>query len=265
MANAAPVSVARGNGIGSARRSFRVAAVLLIVGEVLYAAVTPLWHPGGDPDPVGEFGLYAASQTWTLVHTLQFASAALITFGLLALARGVDAGSGVSGLLTRFGSATAVAALGVSGVLYAVDGVALKEAADAWVTAPPGAQPVFLSVVEGIRGIEWGLRGYADYAMGLAVLLLAVGIATRAQLPRALGYLWGVIGLLYIVHGVGYASSYSALSDHSLLGTTTYVLTLLVLAWAIWLAVSAWRPASDDARSPADAATSTGPSASSSA
>lgn len=257
MTSAIPTEPAgTGIDVSSARSSWRVGAVLVIVGEVLYAAVTPLWHPGGSPDPIGEFGLYAGSHTWTLVHSLQFASVALIIFGLLALARGADADSGAPRLVTRFASASAVAALGVSGVLYAVDGVALKEAADTWVTAPPATQPMFLAVVEGIRGIEWGRRGYADYAAGLTGVLLAVALASSTQLPRALGYLLGVIGLLYIAHGVGYASSYSALSDHSILGTISYVLTLLVLGWALWLAVCVWRPVAHEVRRHADAATS---------
>lgn len=58
-----------------------------------------------------------------------------------------------------------------------------------------------------------------------------------AQLPRALGYLLGLIGLVYIAHGVGYDSSYSAIPAHSLLDTTTYGLVVLVVViWAMWLA-----------------------------
>lgn len=48
-----------------------------------------------------------------------------------------------------------------------MDGVALKEAANAWVSGPPAVQLALLAVVEGIRGIEWGPRVYADYTTGL--------------------------------------------------------------------------------------------------
>jgi hypothetical protein len=75
--------------------------------------------------------------------------------------------TGIRGLVSRFGAASAVAVIALNGAIYAVDGVALKQAVDAWVEKPPAAQPAYLAAVEGVRGVEWGLRGYGAYTFGL--------------------------------------------------------------------------------------------------
>lgn len=234
------------------RASLRPGAALVIAGEILYAVATPLWHPGGNPDPVGELADYAGSRSWALVHVLQFGAAVLVGFGLLALAHGVT-GPGHRTLVSRCAGAAAIVAIAVNAVLYAVDGVALEEAVNAWTGASPSAQPMLLAVVEGVRGVEWGLRAHVDYATGLTLVLLAVAMVTGAGPSRALGYLAGLLGLLSVLHGIGYAAAGTALSDHALLGTTTYVLGLLVLLWAVGLAVVVGRASSGPSRAGADA------------
>ena len=44
-----------------------------------------------------------------------------------------------------FGAISAGVALALAGVLYAVDGVALKQAVDAWVSAPAAEQAALLN------------------------------------------------------------------------------------------------------------------------
>lgn len=223
---------------GPDRRSLRSAAVLLIVGQVVYWVTTAGFHPDAD-DPVAAFVVYAGSRSWEVVHAVQFAGSVLFTFGLLALIQGLDVRSGLLGLVNRFAAATAVAGLAVNGALYAVDGVGLKQAVDTWVSGPPAARPALFAVVEGVRGIEWGLRGYVFYTGGLTLILLAVVIAATARVPRGIGYLTGLAGLLGIAHGVGYGGGYTAVSDHAQLNIL--VPPLFVLAWTIWLLVVAWR------------------------
>ena len=227
-------------------QSLRVAAVLLFVGEIVYAVVTPLLHPGGGPDAIAEFAMYADSRSWLVVHSLQFASAIAIAFGLLALVHGLDVRSGIRGLTNRCAAASATAGLGLSGVLYAVDGVALKEAVDTWIGKPPASQPAYLAVVEGVRGIEWGLRSYVAYTFGLTLVLLAIVIVATARVPRPVGYLMALTGLIYIAVGVGYGSSVTALDDHSLVGNVNYYLVALIVLWSIWLFASAARMGEPD-------------------
>lgn len=226
------------------RRSLRVAAVLLILGELVYAVATPM-HPGGN-DPIDQFVMYAADTSWGTVHAIQFASAIMLAFGVLALVHGLNVNSGARGLVNRFAGAAAVAGIAVNAAVYAVDGVALKQAADSWVSAPAAAQPALFAALQAIRGVEWGLRGYAAYTLGLSLVLLAIVIVSTARVPRTVGYLIGLTGLVYIALGVGYGDGYTALSDHSTVGNISYYLVVLVWIWAIWLLVTAWRMAEPD-------------------
>ncbi|MGE3288668.1 MAG: hypothetical protein AB7J32_21565, partial [Pseudonocardia sp.] len=202
---------------GVDRRALRLAALLLIGGAGVYAVATP-FHPGGSPDPLAELQGYAGSGAWVAVHAVQFASAVASAFGIVALVHGLGLGAGIRGLLGRFAAAAAVAGIAVDGVLYAVDGVALKQAVEAWVGAPAAAAPAFLAAVEGVRSIEWGLRSYADHTVGIALVLLAVVIVWTARVPRGIGYLMGLSGLLSIALGLGWAGGHTALFDHAGLG-----------------------------------------------
>lgn len=185
--------------------------------------------------------MYAESRTWELVHSLQFASSVIVAFGLLALVHGLNVNSGICGLVNRFAAAAAVAVLALSGGLYAVDGVGVKEAAGAWVSGPPAEQPALFAAVQGVRGVEWGFRSYVAYSIGLTLILVAIVIVSTARVPRVIGYLMGLSGLMYVAVGVGYGVGYTALSPRSTAGSINYYLFVLVLIWAIWLLVIAGR------------------------
>jgi hypothetical protein len=142
-------------------------------------------------------------------------------------------------MINRFAAASAVAALALNGTLYAVDGVALKQAVDTWVSTPASQQHAFFAVVQGIRGIEWGLRSYVDFASGLSLVLLASVIASTARVPRVIGYIMGLSGLAYIAQGYGYGAGYTSISSHFVLNSANY--QFLILVWAVWLLIVAWR------------------------
>ena len=55
------------------RQSLRLAATLLLAGQLLYVVIT-LLHTGGEAnDHSAIFAAYAASDVWTGVHVAQFA------------------------------------------------------------------------------------------------------------------------------------------------------------------------------------------------
>jgi hypothetical protein len=117
------------------RASLRMSAALLLAGQVLYIVVTQ-FHAGGDAnDHPAIFAVYAGSGIWKAVHVGQFACAAILLAGLVALPFAVS-GQARTGWAGRFGAALAVVALALYGVLQAVDGVGNKEVDDAWVSAP---------------------------------------------------------------------------------------------------------------------------------
>jgi hypothetical protein len=75
----------------------------------------------------------------------------------------------------RFGAVSAGVTLALYGVLQAVDGVALKQTVDAWVRAPDAEKAARFASAETIRWLEWGVRSYQSFMLGLAFILFAIG------------------------------------------------------------------------------------------
>ncbi len=220
------------------RKSLLFSAVLVIYGEVVYG-VAQVFHAESGTTAPEVFTSYANSPIWAIVHAFQFAGSAIVIFGILALYFALGVSSGIRGLLNRFAAASAVAALALNGVLYAVDGVALKQAVDAWVSAPASQQPAFYAVVQGIRGVEWGMRSYVGFTTGLTLVLFAVVIVSTRRISRPIGYIMGLSGLVYAAHGYGWGTGYTAISAHFFVNPLYF--HFLIAVWSIWLLVSAWR------------------------
>lgn len=233
------------NGAFSPRTPLRLSACLLLAGQVLYIAVTQ-FHEGGDAnDHYAIFATYADDDIWAAVHVGQFAAMAILLAGLIALALTLDAQRGAARWLSRLGAAAAAATLALYGVLQAVDGVALKQAVNAWASAPEAEKAARFAMAEGIRWLEWGLRSYQDFALGLALILLAAPVATDG-VPRPISYLMALTGIAYLVQGWLAGSEGFSLSQS----------VAIVMAWATgvtwmtWLAIIAWRMQESDLVAP---------------
>lgn len=217
--------------------SLRLSAALLLAGQLLYIGVT-LLHAGGDAnDHTTVFAAYAGSGIWTAVHLGQFACMAILLAGLLTLGSALDAGAGAARWAARFGTASATATLALYGVLQAVDGIALKHAVDAWASAPEAEQAARFASAEAIRWLEWGVRSYQDFALGLALLLFGTAIVRTAAVPRAIGGLMALSGLTFFAQGWVVGSEGFSSTE-----TIAIVLAFVLnVAWMIWLVVAAWR------------------------
>jgi hypothetical protein len=219
------------------RTSLRLSATLLLGGQLLYILVTQ-FHAGGKANNHQEiFAAYAGNEAWKPVHVGQFLAVAVIIAGLLALAFAADVRAAGAAVAARLGVAFAVVAMGLYGVLQAVDGVGNKEVDDAWVRAQTAEKSARFASAEALRWLEWGVRSYHDYALGLALILLAAAVLRWTGVPQAMAYLMGFSGVVYLVQGwvVG-AEGFS--------GTHTAMILLawaLSLVWMTWLAVLAWR------------------------
>jgi hypothetical protein len=218
-------------------RPLRLPATLLLVGQVLYIVIT-LFHTGGDAnDHHFIFAAYAASASWTADHLGQFAAMAILLAGLFALFFVLDVRDGTARWTGRFGAAAAVVAQALYAALQAVDGVANRLADAAWVSAPEAERAARFASAEAVRWIEWGMRSYQAFTMGLALLLFTVALGRTARVPRPIAVLMGLAGLAYLAQGwvVGSEGFSPTMSSAIVLAE------ILDLAWMIWLAVVAWR------------------------
>ena len=87
----------------------------------------------------------------------------------------------------------------LAAVVYAVDGVALKQAVDAWASAPAAEQATRVASAEAIRWLETGTRSNQEFTSGVALVLFGTAIVWTARISRPIGYLMGLSGLLLIV------------------------------------------------------------------
>jgi Domain of unknown function (DUF4386) len=217
--------------------ALRLSGRLLLTGQILYIVVTQL-HAGGDAnDHHAIFATYAGNRIWTAVHIGQFASMAILLAGLLTLSFAPDFQKGAARLLGRCAAAAAAATLALYGVLQAIDGVALKQAVNAWASAPDAEKAARFASAEAIRWLEWGMRSYQDFTLGLALLLFAGAAARTVTVPRPIAYLMGLSGLTYLVQGwVAGTEGFSPTQSVAIV-----LAWVLSLVWMIWLVAVAWR------------------------
>lgn len=137
----------------------------------------------------------------------------------------------------RFGAASVLAALALYGALQAVDGVALKHAVDAWAAAGEPEKTIRFAAAEDVRWIEWGLRSYQSFLLGVGLVLFGTVVAATARVPRWIGYLMGLSGLAYLVQSwiLGTQGFSAANAVPTLAGI------VLMLAWTVWLLIHSWR------------------------
>jgi hypothetical protein len=216
----------------------RLSATLLFIGVVVYS-VAQVLHPGSaTPTDQAQFAAYANSSSWTALHLGQFVGSAGITAGLLVLFFALGETSGTPRWVGFFAALAAGVALALAGVVYAVDGVALKQAVDAWVSAPAAEQAARFASAEAIRWLEWGTRSYQGFMSGLALVLFATTIVWTARITRPIGYVMGVIGLAFIVQGWVSGTEGLNPATQEVIGT---IVGLSTIVWSIWLLIVAWR------------------------
>jgi hypothetical protein len=220
------------------RNLLRLSATLLFIGVLVYN-VANIFHPHRENpnNHPAVFAEYAHSAVWTAVHLGQFVGLAVLLAGLLVLFFALNVSEGTPRWLGFFGAVAAGVALALAGVVYAVDGVALKQAVDAWVSAPAAEQAARFASAEVIRWLEWGTRSYQSFMFGLALVLFATTIVWTARITRPIGYIMGLIGLAYIVQSwLAGTVGFSATEDF--LVAIAHSSTAL---WSIWLLIVAWR------------------------
>jgi hypothetical protein len=220
----------------------RLGAVALPLG-VIVLVIAESFHPSReDPmDNVAVFREYAHSDIWTTVHLAQYFGFLLLLGGLVALyysvsTRSGSTRSGAGAGLAPFGLAAAVTAAASFTVLQAVDGVALKRAVDAWVSAPAEQEGAAFAAAEAVRWIEIGMNSLSFFLLGLTLFLYGVAIPLGSVYPRWAGLIAVVSGVALMYNGV------VEVAYESFVASIIKLVGLALLAlWAFIMAILMWR------------------------
>ena len=226
------------NGLVNDRSSFRLASALVFGGELLYIAAG-VFHP--DRVPANQhpevFAEYANNANWGAVHMGQFLGMAALLSGIALLTFALANANGTLDWLGRLAATSAVVSIALTGVLQAVDGVALKAAANAWLAAPVADQTARLAATEAVRWLEWAIRSYQRTMLGITLILVAGQIVPTVRVPRPIGVIMALSGLAYIAQGVVVgAEGFS--SNGTIPGLLAFVFDL---AWMMWLVIISWQ------------------------
>jgi hypothetical protein len=183
--------------------TLRLAAMLLLGGQLLFIVITQ-FHTGGDAnDHSSIFAKYADSGDWKGVHALQFGAVAVMVAGLVAFSRAIEERTDGPSWAARIGAVLGAVSLALYGVLQAVDGIGNKQVDQAWVNAGTAQKSARFASAEAMRWLEWGLSSYHAYAVGLSLILLAGAASAMraATLPHAVPYLVALTGIAYLAQG----------------------------------------------------------------
>src|SRR5215471_16065267 len=122
------------------RNPLRLSGTLLLIGLLVYG-VLQFPHPGSPtPTDQAQFAAYTMSSSWAAIHLGEFLGVVSNTAGLLVLFFALNVWQGTPRWLGFFAAISAGLAGALAAVVYAVDGVALKQAVDAWASAPAAEQ-----------------------------------------------------------------------------------------------------------------------------
>ena len=191
-----------------------------------------LLHPSGaEDDHQAIFTEYAESDVWVATHFAEFVLVLVAFAGLLVLCWVVRREAPYLALLA---AGAVIVTSATWAVLQGVDGVALKQAVDAWAAASGSEQAARYADAEIVRWIEWGLQSYFRVLLGLGFLLLGAAAVVSRLVPTWLGALLLVAGPLSLAIGVSVA--YAGL-ESSFQDAVGIVLQLVILVFVVGLLV----------------------------
>jgi hypothetical protein len=214
----------------------RLGAVALSLAIILFVVSTAI-HPSSEDamDNPAVFMEYAQSDSWVVVHLVQWFAALLLFGGLLALYYSITTKPELGAGVARFGFGAAVLTAASLTMLQAVDGVALKWAVDAWASAPADQETAAFAAAEAVRGTEYALQSFSNILLGLTLILFGLAIAVGTVYPRWLGWVAAGAGVAWIVHGL--MVPYIGFFDSIPRGMAIVLLSL----WAFIMAFLMWR------------------------
>jgi hypothetical protein len=189
------------------RGLLKLAGSLLVGGFLMFTIVTMAFHPSHDENnhPV-IFGKYADSDGWVATHFGQFAGVLIALGGFLVLHRFFER-RGQDVVLARLAFGATIATAAVWAALQAVDGTALKQATEAWVSASGAEKAARFADAETVRWTEWGLQSYFRLLMGTTFILFGTASVRSGIIARWAATAGIAAGVLYMAIGVAVGHS----------------------------------------------------------
>jgi hypothetical protein len=216
----------------------RAGAISAIAGAV-FALIVNFFHPrASDPGNAEEFlQTVADSSAWMWIHAGLILALILITGGLAALYRSITSEPGASWARLGFVAALVGAAVWLGGA--AVDGYALKPAADAWANAMEPEKSAALLVGSALWRVEVAAFFLSTFLyLGVAVTLYGLAVALSDAYPKWLGWVAVVAGVVSAVIGaVEFMQGPSVFWSNILFTLVALIATLWVLAMGVLM----WR------------------------
>jgi hypothetical protein len=168
--------------------------------------VSTTLHPSRE-DPSNHplvFAEYAHSDNWVAVHLGQFAAGMVVFAGGFGALYGLIVRSKSSTIhaLAWIGFAVAIMTASTIVILQAIDGIALKFAADSWIAAPVDDKPVYFRVVDGIRWMDYGTNSIFRILQGSVAVIFGVAIAKSMLVGRWIGQIGVIVGSVTIYAGI---------------------------------------------------------------
>lgn len=202
----------------------------LLLGGMLVNAISTMFHPSGDEDDhEAIFAEYADSGGWEAIHLGQLLGILIALAGLLVIYRGLR-GRAQFPVLAQLAAAATVVTAATMALLQAIDGVALKQAADAWVASSGAQEPIRFADAETVRWLEWGVQSYFRVMLGVSLALIGATLILTRMLPPWLGWVAVGAGVLSVANGidVGYQGLESGFQDFAIAASQIAILVFAV-------------------------------------
>jgi hypothetical protein len=217
----------------------RTGAIALPLAIIVFVVSTAI-HPSREApmDNPAIFMEYAQSDGWIAIHFAQWLGVLLLFSGFVALYYSITTKQEAAAGVARFGFGAAVLTAASLTMLQAIDGVTLKWAVDAWVTAPADLKAAAFTAAEVARWTEYATQSYSNILLGLTLLLYGLAIALGTVYPRWLGWIAAGSGVAWIIHGlmVPYIGLFNSIPR--------LVALVLMAVWAFIMGYLMWRDGS---------------------
>jgi hypothetical protein len=222
------------------RTLFKIGSASAIVGMIL-AIIFNILHPrASDTSAAALVPKIAASGIWRTDHLALAVAVVLATCGLVAIYRSITAGRGAA--LARLGFAGALVSAGVFLVLIAMDGVAMKELAQAWAGAPAAEKATAFRVAAAVGEVNAAIFFLWTFAFfGVTILLYGLAVALSDVYPKWLG--WVAVLAALGSAAIAVVEIYSGPSN---LWTNVLfpIFSIIISVWLLVMGVLLWRKAS---------------------